>query len=100
MVALVAALIAVVFTWATSFLTPVIVTQTAARGDYQNVFMFPAIAWGVIIVLELVAVVAGIMGLRTPNCRARSGAALALGATGILGFLLKFGAYLLSAGLP
>ncbi len=87
-VAFVLALVAVVFTWLTSFAAPLAAQRAAARLDYDNIFTFWTIAWGIVLVLDLVALVLGARGARQPTGKVLSGVAIGIGATGALGVLV------------
>jgi hypothetical protein len=62
--------------------------QAAARQDYGNIVTFWIIAWGIVLVLDLAALVLGVKGVRQPAEKVLSGAALGIGATGALGVLV------------
>ena len=56
--------------------TPWAARQAVARGDYDNVSTFPAIAWGVVLVLNALALIVGLIGVRQPTAMALSGATI------------------------
>ena len=85
--AFIAAAIGVVLTWYTTFAGPVAAREAAARFDYANIYTVAAIGWGIVTALNLIAVILGARGICLPYGKALSGAAVGIGATGILGFL-------------
>jgi galactitol-specific phosphotransferase system IIC component len=62
--------------------------QAVARYDYENVYTFPVITLGVALVLDAVALILGLIGVRQPTGKALSGAAIGIGVTGIAGVLI------------
>jgi hypothetical protein len=86
--AVLTALAAVLLGYIATYVGPAATRQAAARGDYDNLFTYMAGSWSLAIALNLVALVLGIRGLRQPGGKALSGAAIALGATGILSFVV------------
>lgn len=92
----VVALIALILSWFASFYSPIAARQAAARGDYDQVYTFAAIAWPIVIALDLAALALGIVGARRPVGKVRSGAAIAIGATGVIGFFVFYAGSLLA----
>jgi len=86
--AVVVAVIAAVLTWITVVVTPWAARAAVARWDYDNVYTFPTIALGVVLVLDTLAVILGLIGVRQPTVKALSGAAIGIGATGIVGVFI------------
>lgn len=82
------ALVAVVLTWFTTFAAPLAAQRAAARLDYGNIFTFWAVAWAVVLVLNLLALVLGARGARQATGKVLSGVAIGIGATGALGVLV------------
>ena len=72
-------------------MTPWAARQAVARGDYDNVSTFPAIAWGVVLVLNALALIVGLIGVRQPTAMALSGAAIGIGATIVGMFIYVIG---------
>lgn len=87
--AFIAAAIGVALTWYTTFAGPVAAREAAARFDYDNIYTVTAIGWGIVTALNLIAVILGARGIRRPYGKALSGAAVGIGATGVLGFLVN-----------
>jgi len=79
------AVIAAVLTWISAVVTPWAARQAVARGDYENIYTFPAVAWGIVLVFDALALILGLIGVRQPTAKALSGAAIGIGATGIVG---------------
>lgn len=89
------ALIALVASWVSYAVGPAAGRQAIARGDVGNVFTVLIAAWAITIALDLVAIALGVIGARRPVGKVLSGAAIGIGATGVLGLL----AYLIQTGL-
>jgi hypothetical protein len=60
-----------------------------ALGYYGNIFTVTYIGLGVVVALDLAAVILGANGLRQRNRPALSGAAVGIGATGFIGLLVN-----------
>jgi hypothetical protein len=86
--ALVPAVFAAGLMWVALVVTPWIMRDAVSRGDYGNVFTVPAILWGVVLVLHAVALTLGLTAVRQTGAKAKGGAAIAIGASGILGITI------------
>ncbi|PFG39755.1 hypothetical protein ATJ97_2268 [Georgenia soli] len=56
--------------------------------DYDNIYTFPLVTLGIVLVLDVLGLVLGLVGVRRPAGRALSGAAVGIAATGIVGVLI------------
>ena len=87
-IALAAALVGAMLTWTTMFAGPLLAQVAEARGDYGNIFTAMYIGWGLVITLDLAAVILGARGIRQRTDKALSGAAIGIGGTGFIGVLV------------
>lgn len=94
-IAIVFGILAVITSWVSSYVGPAAARQAIAQGDLDNVYTVQMTAWGVMIALDLVAIVLGALGARRPVGKVLSGAAIAIGVTGLLGLLV----HLIQTGL-
>ena len=72
--------------WAMSLGWPVFVRHS---GNAAEIYSVAAVGWGLVIALDLGALVLGIMAVRRPIGRALSGAAIALGISGVFSFVVS-----------
>ncbi|TRW44548.1 hypothetical protein [Georgenia yuyongxinii] len=79
---------AAVLTWISVVVTPWAMRQAVARYDYENVYTFPVITLGMVLVLDSAAIFLGFLGIRQPTAKAMSGAAIGIGITGIVGLVI------------
>ncbi len=86
--ALVFAVIAAVLAWISVVVTPWAMRRAVARYDYESVYTFPVITLGIVLVLDTLALILGLVGVRQPTAKAVSGAAIGIGATGIVGVFI------------
>lgn len=71
--------------WVSVLVAPWAARRAVARLNYDNVYTIPIAVWSFAVVLGLAAVVLGGLSIRGPAARGVSGAAVALGASSILG---------------
>lgn len=83
------ALAAAVLGWVVTYAGPWSARQAAAKGNYDNLYTFSAVGWGIVVALYLVAIILGIMAMRRPTGKALAGAAVGIAIIGVLGFLVN-----------
>lgn len=83
--AVVVAVVAAVLTWIAVVAAPRTARGAAAGLDYDNVYSFAVIALVVVLLLDTLALSLGLIGVRQPNAKASSGAAIGISAVGIVG---------------
>jgi len=94
--AAVVAVIAAVLTWIAVVVTPWAARAAVARWDYDNVYTFPTMAVGTVLVLDALALILGLIGVRQPTAKALSSAAIGIGATNIVGvFIYVIGTFVI-----
>lgn len=95
--ALAIALLAVVLGWISTFAGPFAARLAVARGDYGNIYVVQIVAWVTVAVFNVGALVLGIIGARRPVGKVLSGAAIGIGAVGLLGLVVTIiGMFLLT----
>lgn len=81
------ALIALVSSWVAPVVVGTVARDAIVRHDMDSFYRTVLVAWGLVIVLNLLAMVLGVICARRPAGKVLSGAVIAIGATGILGLL-------------
>ncbi|MDO5744963.1 MAG: hypothetical protein Q4P23_10900 [Micrococcaceae bacterium] len=81
------ALIALVSSWVAPVIVGTVARDAIVRHDMESFYLTVLVAWGLVIVLNLLALLLGIICARRPTGKVLSGAVIAIGATGILGLL-------------
>lgn len=85
--ALVFAIFSAVINWISLSVGPAAGRASAERGDYENVYTTLIALWIIMIIFAVVAIALGVKGARRANGKVLSGAAIGIGATGVLGLI-------------
>ncbi|WP_345045291.1 hypothetical protein, partial [Georgenia daeguensis] len=86
--ALVTAVLATVLVWVSVVVTPWAMRRAVSASEYGSVYTFPVVTLGMVLVLDILALVLGLVAMRRPTGKALAGAAIGIAATGIVGVLI------------
>lgn len=94
--AVVVAVVAAVLTWIAVVVAPWTAREAVAGLDYGNVYSFAVIALVLVLLLDTLALSLGLIGVRQPNAKASSGAAIGISAVGFVGvFIYVIGTFVI-----
>jgi L-asparagine transporter-like permease len=86
--ALVTSVLATLLAWVSVVVTPWAMRRAVSAYDYDNIYTFPLVTLGTVLVLDVLGLILGIVGVRRPTGKVLSGAAIGIAATGIVGILI------------
>ncbi|WP_345045397.1 hypothetical protein [Georgenia daeguensis] len=86
--ALVTSVLATLLAWVSVVVTPWAMRRAVSAYDYDNIYTFPLVTLGTVLVLDVLGLILGLVGVRRPTGKVLSGAAIGIAATGIVGILI------------